>query len=351
MKLRTLFFCGDRSPYGLCHVGPVLGAFNVEAIVVATEARWNLFRNALIGKNYQTADLGAKLVEVTRSIASRLLRMIPNQGNDNYGQGMGIDEALRERDIPVWSVFDVNDEAFLEKVRRVKPELILSAAYPQIFSKNLISVPSRGSINFHPSLLPKYRGAHPHFWAIVRGENESGLTAHFMTESIDAGDILAQVSFPISQYNYRQLYEKMITETPGFVKTVAQYLQEARPAVQQNSMKATTFRNDRDIHRRIFWNIHTGEEIKNLSRSGEAFCFFRGRKITFLETYVTDSNRNLTNNVRVEPGTVVDIFKDCIVVKTIDTCINVRILRDGRKPLSFDRWAKKMGLHIGEIFE
>jgi methionyl-tRNA formyltransferase len=351
VKLRTLLFCGDRSPYGLCHIGPVLNAFAVEAIVVATDERWNLFRNALTGKNYQAADRGAKLADAKRKIASRLSRMAPNQGKDVFVQGMGFDEALQGRDIPIWPVFDVNNEDFLEKVRRANPELILSAAYPQIFSEELIAIPPRGSINFHPSLLPKYRGAHPHFWAIVRGEKESGLTAHFMTGNIDAGDILAQIAFPIDQYNYRQLYEKMIAETPGLVSRVAKYLEEGRRPFPQDPGKATTFRNDREIHRRIFWNIHMAEEIKNLSRSGEAFCFFRGRRITFLETYVTDTNRNLTNNVRVEPGTVVDIFRDCIVVKTIDACINVQILRDGRKSLPFDRWVKKVGLHIGEMFE
>jgi|RifCSP13_3_1023840.scaffolds.fasta_scaffold09621_2 methionyl-tRNA formyltransferase len=351
MKLRTLFFCGDRSPYGLSHIGPVLDAFNVDAIVVATEARWNLFKDALAGKKYQTTDREAKPVGVTRRIANSLFRIVPIQGNDKDGRGTGIAESLRGRDIPVWSVFDVNDAAFLEKVRRANPELILSAAYPQIFSNDLISIPSRGSINFHPSLLPKYRGAHPHFWAIVRGENESGLTAHFMTESIDAGDILAQIAFPISQYNYRQLYEKMIAETPGFVKTVARYLQETRPAVQQDPMKATTFRNDRDIHRRVFWNIHTAEEIRNLSRTLSAFCFFRGRKIMIHETFVTNGNRNLTNDVRVEPGTIVDVNGDCLAVKTIDACINIRKLDDGKKIVSFEKWAKKHGIHIGEKFE
>jgi len=351
VKLKTLFFCGDQSPYGLSHLDSVLEAFNVDAVVVAMEARWNLFSEALVGKNYQTTDLMTKLLKIPRRIANRLFQMVPIKVNHHYGHGSGITDVLLRRNIPVWPVFDVNDEAFLERVRMARPELILSAAYPQIFSKQLLSIPSRGSINFHPSLLPKYRGAHPHFWAIARGEKESGLTAHFMTEGIDEGDIIAQVAFPIDQYNYRQLYEKMIRETPGLVKTVALYLKEEKPPVPQDSDKATTYRNDRDIHRRIFWNIHTAEEIKNLSRTEEAFCFFRNRKIKFLESYVTDTNRNLTNNVRVEAGTIVDVNRNSIVVKTIDACINIQKLNDGRKHFSFDAWERKNTIYIGEKFE
>lgn len=352
MKLRTLFFCGERSPYGLCHLEPVLEAFNVSAIVVATKARWDLFREALCGKNYQSIAQETRLVGAYRNLVSWLFPMGgTKKSNEHYGQGQGIAKALRGRAIPVWPVFDVNDATFLEKVRRANPDLILSAAYPQIFSDDLIAIPTRGSINFHPSLLPKYRGAHPHFWAIMRGEKESGLTSHFMTGKIDEGDILAQVAFPIDQYNYHELYEKMITETPGLVNKVARYLLEGKLPVPQDSEKATTFRNDREIHRRIFWNIHTADEIRNLSRTLSAFCFFRSRRVMIYEAYGTKSNRNLTNEVRVEPGTIVDVYRDCLVIKTVDACINVPKLRDGNKPLTFDKWVKKRRVTIGEKFE
>ncbi len=57
-------------------------------------------------------------------------------------------------------------------------------------------------------------GFHPHFWAICKGEENSGMTAHFMTEKLDDGDIVAQLEFPIIQYTYSDFYEKLIQETP-----------------------------------------------------------------------------------------------------------------------------------------
>jgi methionyl-tRNA formyltransferase len=321
------------------------------AMVVASKSRWDIFRKTLSGNDNHKVNPVQEGLTATKKIASRLLNLILKKDESNDCKVSDISNALKRRKIPVWSVFDVNHPDFLERVRQLNPDLILSAAYPQIFSKDLIEIPSRGSINFHPSLLPKYRGAHPHFWVIVRGEMESGLTAHFMTEKIDAGDIIVQVAFPISEYNYNHLYQKMIAETPELVKKVAHALEEGKPPIPQDTNNATMFRNDREIHRRIFWNIHTAEEIKNLSRTDEAFCFFRGNKVKLLHTYVTDTNRNLTNDVRVEPGTIVDVSEDCIAVKTVNACININSFSDGRKQLSFDRWIRKHRIHIGEKFE
>ena len=206
----------------------------------------------------------------------------------------------------------------------------MSAAYPQIFSKEVLDIPKIGAINFHPALLPKYRGAHPHFWQILNGESEGGLTAHFMTERIDDGDIIAQVSFPIDGCTYAELYEKIIENTPPLVSSVGVFFQkEANRARPQNPEDATSYRSDRQIDGRIFWSIHTSKEIQNLTRAGVAYCFFRDKMVNFVSSDVTESNRNLTNHVRVESGTIVDIGQDSISVKTIDGCINITRIRKG----------------------
>ena len=244
----------------------------------------------------------------------------------------------------------MNEGSFLDRVRATGPEIILSAAYPQIFSRELIAIPPRGSVNFHPSLLPRYRGAHPHFWVIAMGEKESGLTAHFMTEEIDAGDIVAQISYPIEDLDYGQLYERMIAETPAIVREVALFFREGRSAAPQDPSRATRFRNDRVIHRRIFWGLHTAEEIRNLVRTGIAFCFFRDERVGFVRAGVAETNRNLTNGVRVEPGTIVDLGPGGIVVKSIDACVVLRDFVDGGKAFSHTRWATVKHARVGEKF-
>jgi methionyl-tRNA formyltransferase len=132
---------------------------------------------------------------------------------------------------------------------------------------------------------------------------------------------------------------------------VRQFFEKDMQALPQDSSNATFFRNNREIHRRIFWNIHSSQEIYDLIRTGQGFCFFRNRKVVFLSAYMSESNRNLTNNVRVESGTIVDVGKDSISIKTIHGCINVKELQEGGKRFSFLEWARKKNLYIGEKFE
>src|SRR5215469_9835627 len=74
----------------------------------------------------------------------------------------------------------------------MQPELLVVAAYGQILSKDVLSIPPLGGINVHASLLPKYRGAAPIAWAICHGETKTGVTIIRMTTGLDAGDMLAQ---------------------------------------------------------------------------------------------------------------------------------------------------------------
>ena len=78
-----------------------------------------------------------------------------------------------------------------------KIDLIFCLGSTQILPKNILNIPKIGSLNIHPSLLPKYRGRTPHVWAIINGESTAGVTAHFINEGCDTGDIILQHKVPI----------------------------------------------------------------------------------------------------------------------------------------------------------
>jgi methionyl-tRNA formyltransferase len=103
----------------------------------------------------------------------------------------------KDRDVPVYQPEDVNASSAVRRIRNTEPDLLLVAAYGQILKRRLLDLPRCGAVNLHGSLLPKYRGAAPINWAIIRGETETGLTAIEMTEKMDAGDILGQRATPI----------------------------------------------------------------------------------------------------------------------------------------------------------
>jgi len=91
----------------------------------------------------------------------------------------------------------VREEAFQEKIKSLHPDLFVVVAYGQILPKSLLKIPKHGAVNVHASLLPKYRGAAPIPWAILKGERLTGVTTMMMDEGMDTGDILLQTEIPI----------------------------------------------------------------------------------------------------------------------------------------------------------
>ena len=106
-------------------------------------------------------------------------------------------EAARRAGLEVLQPERVRDPAFIEKVSSLAPELVAVVAFGQILPKDLLDLPPRGCINVHASLLPKYRGAAPIQWAILRGEEVTGVTTMYMNEQMDAGDLLLSREVPI----------------------------------------------------------------------------------------------------------------------------------------------------------
>lgn len=92
---------------------------------------------------------------------------------------------------------DVNDKAFLDRLRELKTDLIVSVSCPQIFRKPLITLPPLGCLNMHGAILPQYRGIAPSFWMMVNDEKRAGVTIFLINEDIDAGDVVEVEEFDI----------------------------------------------------------------------------------------------------------------------------------------------------------
>jgi len=85
-------------------------------------------------------------------------------------------------------VADVNAPPFLDALRAMSPDVLVSVSCPQIFKMPLIELPPRGVLNIHGAILPHYRGVLPSFWMLANGEQQAGVTIYFVNEKIDAGD-------------------------------------------------------------------------------------------------------------------------------------------------------------------
>ena len=102
-----------------------------------------------------------------------------------------------EHNFPVLQPEKASDRQFCEQLREMNPDLIIVVAFGQILRKNVLDIPRWGAINIHSSLLPKYRGAAPIQWALLKDEEKTGLTIMRMDEGLDTGAILFQEEVPI----------------------------------------------------------------------------------------------------------------------------------------------------------
>lgn len=343
--MKTVLFCGHRSAYGLSHLAPVLRGFDVIAVVAATEKRWANFRQQLSGKAivhppslFAAADT---IADVARPLRQRLGEWLHT--------GRRLASICRHAGVPVWWTSDANEPSFVRRLSEFSPDLILSAAFPQFFSLELLGAARLGGINFHPALLPQYRGSHPHFWAIAKGEKEGGVTAHSMTEVLDGGPVVAQIRFPILNMYYSEYYRALVERTPALVGEVRDFLVHGH-LPQPQTGETSFFRNDREIHHCVSWSRMKANEIHNLVRTEQAFCTFRGRLVSLRRADLLHGNRNLTNRVTVEPGTIVDIEETRVVVAAQDDCIGIASLSDGRREMKLARWTARHRPRIGERF-
>ena len=120
-----------------------------------------------------------------------------NKRGSTRQTGKGMANIAREAGVPVAQPESINTPEGLELLRAMQPDLLVVAAYGQILSKDVLTVPTRGTINVHASLLPKYRGAAPVAYAILGGEAQTGVTIIKVTPGLDSGDMILQEALDI----------------------------------------------------------------------------------------------------------------------------------------------------------
>lgn len=158
------------------------------------------------------------------------------------------------------------DTELIEKIKQIKPDVIVVVAFGQILPKEILDIPKHGSINVHGSLLPKYRGAAPIQWAIINGEKVTGITTMHMDVGMDTGDMLQKFELSIEDDDtYGTLYEKL--KVLGG-KAIVETLEKLADGTVQRKKQPDDFTMAPMIQKemgKIDWTKKS-EEIRNLIR-------------------------------------------------------------------------------------
>lgn len=159
-----------------------------------------------------------------------------------YNGFCSIKDVAKAINVPFIVIKNVNTADFVEKVRKMKPDLIISYSAPQVVKPDLLSIPKYGVINVHGSLLPNYRGALPSFWYLYNNEKVGGATVHYMSEKIDDGDIILQRKIDISECNSMFELMKKTKELGGnLIVEVIQMIKSGTVTCVANEIKKGSY--------------------------------------------------------------------------------------------------------------
>ncbi len=222
----------------------------------------------------------------------QILAVVSNPDKRRSRGGKAVPTDLKKRalelNIPVIDADDVHSESFLNQIKRLHPDLLVVVAF-RILPSQILEIPTKGAINLHASLLPKYRGAAPIHWAIIRGEKETGCTIFFLNEKVDGGQIIAQKSTPIGDMETTgDLYERLKKMGSVLLKeSVDQIAEESYTLKKQNEEEVTSapklFKENTQIDfNKSATDVHNF--VRGLNPFPVAWCIYSGLKMNIYNT-------------------------------------------------------------------
>ena len=290
----------------------------------------------------------ARLVEISDVVA------VVTQPDRPKGRGLKllplpVKAFAQEHGIAVYQPVRVKAPDFVDVLRGLAPDLIVVVAFGQILSKEILSLPPLGCINVHASLLPRYRGAAPMQWAIVRGEKETGVTTMFMDEGLDTGDMLMRETLPLTQaMTAAELHDAMMKLGADVLEKTLFSLSEGtlKRTPQDDALSTYAPLLDKEVGR-INWK-KSAQEIHDLVRGLNswpgAYTMLAGQKFKIWRTRLAEGT--------AEPGEIVSVTKQGLLVGTGEGMLEILELQaPSKKKMAAGDYVRGHGLQLPARFD
>jgi len=210
-------------------------------------------------------------------------------GRNNILKPPQAKETALKLNIPVLQPESLKENSFLEKITKFNADIFVVVAYGKLIPSNIFNAPPFKTINLHPSLLPKYRGAAPIQWALINGETETGVTVQMINEKMDAGDIVLQEKIAINDtMNSDDLYNKVLPVGAKLLNRAIEFIGSGISGFEKQKDEEATFcgKITHDTAK-IDWNkpayaIHN--LVRGLAPKPAAWTLFRGAALKIFRT-------------------------------------------------------------------
>jgi methionyl-tRNA formyltransferase len=255
-----------------------------------------------------------------------------------------------QKNLPLLQPERLKASDFAADVAHLQPDLIVVVAF-RILPPEVFTIPRLGSFNLHASLLPKYRGAAPINWAVIQGEEETGVTTFFLQEKVDTGSILLQARLRIGPNETAgELHDRLAELGSHVVLQTVRAIEVGNVTVQPQdesiaSLAPKIFREDCSID----WNkpsqqVH--DFVRGLSPSPCAWTMVDRKILRIYRTSIGESAELLTGR---KAGEIVDVRPDRVLVRTQTGVIALEeVQQEGRKRMGISEFVRGTSLNIGE---
>jgi len=265
-------------------------------------------------------------------------------------RGEPVQEVAKKLGVPIYQVSTMKDPQVYLDYCQLSPDLGVMAFVTDIVPDKILNCPKLGTIQYHPSLLPKHRGGSAINWAIIKGETRTGVTIFWPDGGIDTGPILMQKEVDISPDDtVGSLYFNKLFPigVQSLVEAVALVRQGTAPRIPQDESQATYEGLCDEREAKIDW-LQSLQKTYNLIRGTNpqpgAYTYLHSRKVKVFDSELSgDAERG-------EPGQVLDISESGIKIATGDGAILVKRVQAESMPKTESiKYAKLVKLKIGTM--
>lgn len=262
-----------------------------------------------------------------------------------------VKERAVELSIPVYQPVRVRkDEEFQNTLRELHPDVIVVTAFGQILPESVLNIPKYGCVNVHASLLPKYRGAAPIQWAVINGDEESGVTTMQMDVGLDTGDMIEKTVVKLDpKETGGSLFDRLSTVGGDLILSTLEKI-EAGTAVRtkQNEEEATHVTQLTKEMGKIDWTkdaVSIERLIRGLNPWPSAFTSINGKTLKIWDASVKAENRE-----GAACGEITAVSKKTVEIQTGEgTLVLNEVQLEGKKRMECDAFLRGYEVNEGTV--
>ena len=290
-----------------------------------------------------------KIIEAGHEVMLVVTQPDKPKGRGNTMQFPPVKECAVSHGLEVFQPVKIREDASVEYLKKFAPDIIIVAAFGQILPKSILDLPKYGCINVHASLLPKYRGAAPIQWAVINGDEITGVTIMRMDVGLDTGDMLATQEVPLlGTETGESLFDQLSTlGGPLLLKTLEEIENgEVKPVKQKDEESTYAKMLTREMGELDFQEeaVRLERYVRGLNSWPSAYTHYHGKLLKIWEADVVD------NDSEGRPGEIVELQKDGFLIQTGKGCLKARQVQlEGKKRMAAGDFLRGMQMKAGDL--